>query len=198
MSNNSKSVLIVGNGEGILEEKKGSLIDSFDTVVRLGQYVLDGYEEYTGTKTDIISTIYWKLNLERLKNTKVILSVPLDLQEQFFESKEYIDKEYDNYRDNIIYLNEMDDIDGLKKYYTKHLPAFKDIDRVNFSLGFKTFYFIEKLFPESKIYATGFDFFKTSWYWNKEHNRNNSTKHPYTWERLWYARMKREGYINEL
>ena len=102
MSNNSKSILIVGNGEGILEEKKGSLIDSFDTVVRLGQYVLDGYEEYTGTKTDIISTIYWKLNLERLKNTKVILSVPLDLQEQFYESKEYIDKEYDNYRDNII------------------------------------------------------------------------------------------------
>lgn len=198
MSPDSKNIIVVGNGESILDEKKGSLIDSFDTVVRLGQYVLDGYEEYTGIKTDIISTIFWKLNLERLKKSKVILSVPLDLQEQFFESKEYISKEYDNYRDNIIYVNEMNDIDGLKKYYTKILPEFKGIDSVNFSLGFKTFYFLEKIFPGAKIHSIGFDFFKTGWYWDKNHNRDDSNMHPYIWERLWYIKMKNKGYINEL
>ena len=198
MSTPSRDIVIVGNGEGVLEKKRGQYIDSFDKVVRLGQYVTDGYEEFVGSKTDIISTIYWKLNLERLKKHKVILSVPLDIQEQFFESDEFIKKEYSEFRDNILYINKISDIENLKKYYIGTLPAFNGIDNVNFSLGFKTFYFIQKLFPDSNIHTTGFDFFKTSWYWNKSHNRDNSNNHPYTWERLWYTKMKREGKINEL
>ena len=152
------SLIIVGNGEGVLSSKNGSLIDSFDTVVRLGQYVTKDYEEYVGEKTDIISTIYWKLNLERLKTTKVILSVPLNLRYNFEDGDDYIKKEYSDYKDNIIYLNKESDIEGLKEMYTDILPPFKNIEEVNFSLGFKTIYFIKKLFPSTKIYTTGFDF----------------------------------------
>jgi hypothetical protein len=192
------SLLIVGNGEGVLEKQNGKVIDSFDTVVRLGRYVTEGYEKYVGEKTDIISTIFWKLDLDRLKKSKVILSVPINLQESFKESELYISNEYKDYKDNIIYVNNESDIKGLEKMYTDILPPFEGIDKVNFSLGYKTIYFLRKLYPGKKIYTTGFDFFKTSWYWKKDHNRDDSNMHPYIWERLWYSKMKKIGEINEL
>jgi len=193
-----RKIIVVGNGEGILDKKNGKLIDSFDVVVRLGRYVTKGFEEFAGSKTDIISTIYWKLDNERLKNNKVILNVPLSLKESFVESQEYIDREFFSSKNNIIYINNPEDIDGLISMYTDILPAFTNIKNINFSLGFKTIYFLKKLFPEDTIYTTGFDFFKTGWYWNPYHNRDNSNMHPYTWERLWYARSKKIGFINEL
>ena len=193
-----RDLIIVGNGESVLKNKNGTLIDSFNTVVRLGSYVTKGYEDWVGSKTDIISTIYWKLNIDRLKTTKVILNVPIHFQQNFLDSEEFTKKEYTKYIDNVLYLNNHDDIKGLINMYTEVIPPFKGIEDVNFSLGFKTFYFIRKLFPEKKIHTTGFDFFKTGWYWNSKHNRNDSNMHPYTWERLWYAKMKRLGHINEI
>lgn len=191
-------IIIVGNGEELLRKKNGYKIDMFGKVVRLGRYVTDGFEEYSGKKTDIISTIYWKLDEERLKKHKVILNVPLSYQHNFLESEEYISKEYLNYRENILYLNKLEDKENIKQMYLEVMPAFDGIDVVNFSLGFKTFYFIRKLFPNQKIYATGFDFFKTGWYWDPTHNRNDSNMHPYLYERLWYMKMKSKGVINEL
>ena len=120
------------------------------------------------------------------------------MQENYSESEDYIDREFSHYKSNILYLNSEEDIQGFIDMYTEVLPPFRDIDNVNFSLGFKTFYFIKKLFPDKKIYATGFDFFKTGWYWNPLHNRDESNMHPYTWERLWYAKMKRMGNIHEI
>lgn len=192
------SIIIIGNGEGVLENKNGPLIDSFDTIVRLGRYVTKGFEDYVGSKTDIISTIYWKLDIQRLKNNKVILNVPLRYQESFLEGRKYIDTKYAKYKKNIIYLNNESDVQGLIDAYQEVMPPFKDIKNINFSLGFKTIYFIRKLFPDKKIYTTGFDFFKTGWYWDPNHNRDDSNMHPYTWERLWYAKMKRLGIINEI
>lgn len=192
------SVIIVGNGEGVLSSKNGPLIDSFNTVVRLGSYVTDGFEDYVGCKTDIISTIYWKLSIDRLKTTKVILNVPIGMQKNFNKSQEYINTEFSKYTSNILYLNNKDDIQGLIDMYVDILPPFSGIESINFSLGFKTFYFIKKLFPGKKIFVTGFDFFKTGWYWNPDHNRDDSNMHPYTWERLWFAKMKRMGNIHEI
>jgi len=192
------SIIIVGNGEGVLDKKNGDLIDSFETVVRLGRYVTDGFEDFVGSKTDIISTIYWKLDIDRLAKTKVILNVPLHLQANFLESEEYIEDTLSSYKSNIIYLNKEEDKEQLIKEYTDILPPFRDIQNINFSLGFKTLFFIKKLFPEKKIFTTGFDFFKTGWYWDVNHNRDDTNMHPYTWERLWYARMKSMGNINEI
>lgn len=193
----SKKIIIVGNGENLLSKKNGPLIDSFDKVVRLGQYIIDGYEEYSGRKTDIISTIYWKLNLERLKKHEVILNIPVNMQEEFLKSEKYISSEFEDYKKNIIYINKFTDIEKIQNMYESVMPPLRE-KNVNFSLGFKTFYFIKKLFPASKIYATGFDFFKTGWYWDSNHNRNDSNCHPYIFEKLWYHKMKSKGEIHEL
>lgn len=191
-------IIVVGNGEGILEKKNGKKIDKFNTVVRLGRYVTDGFEDYAGSKTDIISTIYWKLDLDRLKRYKTILSVPLTMQESFLASEDYVKKEYSKYKKNILYLNKEQDVYELQDEFSKLISNYKDIKKVNFSLGFKTLYFLKKLFPESKIYTTGFDFFKTGWYWDPSHNRGSANLHPYTWERLWYIKAKKLEWIYEL
>ena len=45
-------VLIVGNGPSLLKVEKGSLIDTFDHIVRFNAYAIDGYEKHVGSRTD--------------------------------------------------------------------------------------------------------------------------------------------------
>ena len=52
--------IIVGNSSNILESKNGTLIDSFDKIIRLGQFVISGYEDQVGTRTDICITRWGK------------------------------------------------------------------------------------------------------------------------------------------
>ncbi len=51
------SLILVGNGTSLLDKNNGSLIDSFDTVVRFNSYKTIGYEENIGAKTDIWFTV---------------------------------------------------------------------------------------------------------------------------------------------
>lgn len=48
------NIILVGNGSSVLEKSNGSLIDSFDIVVRFNWYHIKGFEKNVGTKTD-----YW-------------------------------------------------------------------------------------------------------------------------------------------
>jgi hypothetical protein len=50
-----KRVLLIGNGHTLLEYDYGNIIDSnyFDEVWRFNRFITDGYEEHTGTKTDV-------------------------------------------------------------------------------------------------------------------------------------------------
>ncbi|KAL3918486.1 MAG: hypothetical protein SGPRY_005998 [Prymnesium sp.] len=47
-------VLLVGNGPSMKERGMGSVVDSFDTVVRFNSFVTDGMEEHTGSKASIL------------------------------------------------------------------------------------------------------------------------------------------------
>jgi hypothetical protein len=53
-------VVIIGNSSNILQSKNGNLIDSFDKIIRLGQFVISGYEEHVGTRTDVCITRWGK------------------------------------------------------------------------------------------------------------------------------------------
>jgi len=74
-----EDILIIGNGTSVLNKKRGKFIDkTFKNVVRLNDYVIDGYEEYIGNKTTIWSTgagmATSPRNIE--KNKKVWISNP--------------------------------------------------------------------------------------------------------------------------
>lgn len=47
-------VIVIGNGPSALENKTN--VDQFDVVVRINHFLTTGYEEYVGTKTDILFT----------------------------------------------------------------------------------------------------------------------------------------------
>ena len=52
----NSSCILVGNGPSVMFNKLGTVIDSFDEVIRFNKCAIDGFEEYTGTKTTIWST----------------------------------------------------------------------------------------------------------------------------------------------
>lgn len=46
-----RRIIIVGNSSGVLDKKLGSEIDKFTYVLRFNDFVINGYENYVGTKT---------------------------------------------------------------------------------------------------------------------------------------------------
>ena len=49
----ARQICIVGNGPSALKNKRGKMIDSCDRVIRINDFVLEGYEEFIGSKTDV-------------------------------------------------------------------------------------------------------------------------------------------------
>lgn len=45
-----KPIVVVGNGPSVMSEDHGELIDSFPTVVRINDYITEGYERKVGSK----------------------------------------------------------------------------------------------------------------------------------------------------
>jgi hypothetical protein len=64
-----KKIVIVGNGPSVMNNKFGELIDSFDIVVRINNYVPN---EYVGYKMDYFVCSPWNLNFNQEIYDKVI------------------------------------------------------------------------------------------------------------------------------
>ena len=52
----TEKVIIVGNSPSILTKELGSIIDSYDVVIRINRCVTKGFEKYIGEKTNIWAT----------------------------------------------------------------------------------------------------------------------------------------------
>ena len=185
----SKAV-IVGNGQVALNNY-GQFVDSCDVVIRLGDFVIDGYERHVGTKTTVYAAPWWKLT-KRPRSFFIDKSVwiaeydcskfcgwkhysPVTLSQQ----KEYI-KKYNLHDIEFFSCNDMEQLciemnhdfcDGLYR------P----------SIGIRFLYKAAQKYGE--IYAIGFDNMKTGWYWEPTHSHSN-TSHPILLEQLWTAKHK--------
>ena len=71
MKNMKQKMIIVGNGSD--KRKLGQTINSFDLVVRFNKCITKGYEEYIGTKTNIVVGV--KNKSDFYKNIDTILLV---------------------------------------------------------------------------------------------------------------------------
>lgn len=71
-----KTIILVANSSDLLENKNGSLIDSYDIVVRFNSFKID--EQYTGKKTTIHASIYLQdINLDYFVPIRFIVSILL-------------------------------------------------------------------------------------------------------------------------
>jgi hypothetical protein len=198
MANSIKSfsipanIVIIANSENILDKKFGDKINNFDTVIRVGKYNIKGFEEYIGNRTDIVSTIYYNIR-ECDKDKKLILVNHYNLNDTT-----RIIPNIDLNLNNIIYTHTRDDDKEITNFFKNNLTSNIEIPNCNFSLGFRTIFLVLKLFSTSKIYIHGFDFFKTGYYFNPNHNRNIGNKHPYLYERLCVKKLIHSDKLYEL
>tara|TARA_B100001013_G_C24478088_1_gene390122 strand:- start:162 stop:758 length:597 start_codon:yes stop_codon:yes gene_type:complete len=75
MKNNS--ILVIGNGESVLNYNYGTIINNYSTVLRINNYKLKGYENQVGTKTDIwFNGANSKLKKPNSIPNKIIVAIP--------------------------------------------------------------------------------------------------------------------------
>jgi hypothetical protein len=71
-----KNIILVANSSDLLKNKNGSLIDSYDIVIRFNSFKID--EEYTGKKTTIHASVYLQdINLDQFVPIRFIVSISL-------------------------------------------------------------------------------------------------------------------------
>lgn len=49
----SLKIIVIANGPNALDYEAGELIDSFDIIIRMNCFQIEGYEQYIGSRTDI-------------------------------------------------------------------------------------------------------------------------------------------------
>jgi hypothetical protein len=197
-----KKIIVIGNGSSALINKNGKLIDTFDVVVRMGTCVIYGYEEYIGTKTDILRTSWDRLFVEKSNNLHFTSSVDCKqylflepLYEPYIEStscgcqgtlykifnkprfqefkfKSYITKYNERILHELFIKNFFHNKDILYYNMNRRIKLFMlynnlFIDNVLHmpSSGLCTLDFVVNTFCDYEIFITGFDGFKTRYYW---------------------------------
>jgi len=71
-----KNIILVANSSDLLKNKNGSLIDSYDIVVRFNSFKID--EVHTGKKTTIHASVYLQeINLDKFVPIRFIVSISL-------------------------------------------------------------------------------------------------------------------------
>jgi hypothetical protein len=82
-------VIIIGNSANVLENEYGSIIDSYDVVIRINRCVTKGFEKYIGSKTDIWATSSWclKSSPDNLKSESGELGLPYFMPDNFEKLK---------------------------------------------------------------------------------------------------------------
>lgn len=104
-----KKLIVIGNGNGILDKKNGSLIDSFDYVVRMGSCQVAGYEEYVGTRTDLYRSS-WDRMFELIEG--VLYPIKNNIRSNNFL---FLEPDYDVFSETIADANNI----NLKKLFYK-------------------------------------------------------------------------------
>ena len=167
----NSNVIIVCNGESVLLREFGFLINSFDFVVRMGNFKIKGFEKYVGTKTDII------INRGKQIYDKCCLTDKIN----FWSPHKIKDKEKMYYND---YLSDTE---------IKKIKFDTNIDTP--TTGLIAYYLAKKFIPEKKnIYYCGMDFHVGGEYWDKAHSHakialRENVNHEPAKERLWFTKM---------
>lgn len=199
-------IIIVANSTEILKKELGTQIDSFPLVVRLGNFVSKNYEKYIGKKTNVISTIWHNfLEVQNKPCEKYILVNHGDTKD--IDRNARIKQITNNYfldigqnlnvsKEILLYTHQRGDDEEIQKFFYEFMDS--SIPANNFSLGFRTIFIIKKLFPLAKIYVHGFDFFRSGYYSNVNHNMHKANKHPYIYERVCLKKLIRDKVVYEL
>ena len=178
-----KSILVIGNGESILEKRLQKKIDSFNTILRINNYIIKDFESFVGTKTDIwFNGANSKLVSPRMMPKKVIVAPPSEIIIKHQNNlKDYISRRVGQNYNNLTLLR----LKEIKRYET-------EVGSNRLTTGLYAIKWAMNNFK--KVYIHGFDFFinsKAHYYdsklmnfvnnkiLNKGHKHNNEHERNY-------------------
>jgi len=190
-------IIIIGNGPSALNRKMGSIIDTFEDVVRINDYKIKGFQKYIGSKT----TIWARSNSNRTKDRKwnnfkkVIICSP----EWNYKNTKRLLKRKEGQgivipRNKSLLLQKKLDLPGRVRKNGKWLRGWPSTGLILLD------YLIEQY---ECIYIYGFDFFKkinghARHYYNNKEKMIATYVHDYDKERQWVDDKKKAGKIKEL
>lgn len=134
------TVILVGNGPSLLDNKNGEIIDSYEKVVRFNLYNTKNHQEYTGIKTNTWFTVC---------NVRI---TPREVDEIYFHVW------YKNKTNHPYYHNLTKTFNNVKVIENSLLDEMKEEFKVNynmFSTGLIAIYLMLK--QHEHITLTGFD-----------------------------------------
>ena len=180
---NDKSILVIGNGESILNQRLQKKIDSFNTILRINNYIIKDFESFVGTKTDIwFNGANSKLVSPIMMPKEVIVAPPSEIIIKHQKNlKDYIARRVDLNFNNLTLLR----LEEIKRYET-------EVGSNRLTTGLYAIKWAMNNFE--KVYIHGFDFFinsKAHYYdsklmnfvnnkiLNKGHKHNNEHERNY-------------------
>ena len=173
-------IIIVGNSPDLLDKKNGKLIDSFDYVLRMNEFVTEGFEDYVGIKCNIYAVAWATPNK---KNFKLF--------------------------DNVIYYTGPDNLKNYKPEHNVDVLSLNDYDYIHQDFKFKNnetqasmgasmiWYFIN-YFPKFKITITGFDFFGLKYNHRQSGHYYSEIRYPYERFLIHHDPQKEMNYVNKM
>lgn len=150
-------LIIVGNGSSVLDKENGSLINSFDNVVRFNSYKIKNFEKYVGTKTDIWITVN-AAHINEIQSYKRVI----EHSWQWSEDKDKIFQKFKQLRSDVI---------KIPRSLVRDKDPLKSIKNPSTGLISIQFFIDERIY-ETPIYITGFDW----WENRKKHHYGDSEK----------------------
>ena len=180
---NDKSILVIGNGESILKKRLQKKIDSFNTIVRINNYIIKDFELFVGTKTDIwFNGANSKLVSPIIMPKKVVVAPPSEIIIKHQENlKHYVARRVGQDYNNLTLLT----LEEIRRYEAE--VGFKRLTTGLYAIKWALNNF-------KKVYIHGFDFFinsKAHYYdsklmnfvnnkiLNKGHKHNNEHERNY-------------------
>lgn len=164
-------VIVVGNSPQLLHTSGGKNIDGFDVVIRTGNFVLNGFEQYTGVKTSVWCNRWCKM-LDQTSTDNILNDVSqvwlsdIDHREFTREPDEYIN-----------HVNKKIQV----KYFSRYLLS-SDLYEYEPTLGLISIMMAQDMYSEHDLYITGFgldiasdDFIGT--YWDQQYTRRTKESH---------------------
>ncbi len=161
-----QKIIVVGNGTSLLDKKNGSLIDSYEEVVRFNEYETKKYEENVGSKTTI-----W-FNVINFTNKPAQWRLGIPYKKIYLHSWQW-DKNKDAlYKDFINFMPQAKNIYKTESSDLMDLVNYSGIDKKEYycySTGLFAIWILLKEY--SQLTITGFD-----WWERTEHHYFNAVK----------------------
>lgn len=175
-------VFVIGNGPSALTYKLGKEIDAADIVVRINNFQTAGFEEFVGTKTDILFTCRLNEYLETLHQfpevNLCLLMNPLDgvtIPEELLQSP------------NIKRVIDWDEVNSL-------LPSLNLGPECYPSTGLICV--LEMIGRFDHVHVTGFDHFgHQNRHYYSNLFRQKPTRHDAMAERFWFRKLNEGGLL---